>query len=63
MIGIIVSALINLGLRIVTNLQPTLSWQVILLATGVSVVVGIIFGITPAVKAARKDPIDALRYQ
>jgi ABC-type antimicrobial peptide transport system permease subunit len=62
-IGIIVSALINLGLRIVTNLQPTLSWQVILLATGVSVVVGIIFGITPAVKAARKDPIDALRYQ
>ena len=63
MIGIIVSALINLGLRIVTNLQPVLSWQVILLATAVSVIVGIIFGLMPAVKAAHKDPIDALRYQ
>ena len=62
-IGIIVSALINLGLRIVTNLQPVLSWQVILLATAVSVIVGIIFGLMPAVKAAHKDPIDALRYQ
>jgi putative ABC transport system permease protein len=62
-LGIIVSLLINLGLRIVTNLQPALSWQVILIATAVSVIVGIVFGIMPAVKAARKDPIDALRYQ
>jgi putative ABC transport system permease protein len=62
-LGIIVSVLINLGLRIVTNLQPALSWQVMLLATAVSVIVGLVFGIMPAVKAARKDPIDTLRYQ
>jgi ABC-type antimicrobial peptide transport system permease subunit len=63
LLGIIVSVLINLTLRILTNLQPALSWQVMLLATVVSVMVGIIFGSMPAIKAARKDPIDALRYQ
>lgn len=63
LLGIIVSILINVTLRILTNLQPALSWQVMLLATGVSVIVGIVFGITPAIKAARKDPIDSLHYQ
>jgi len=61
-IGIIVSLIINVGLRITTSLQPAVSWQVVLLAAGVSILVGIVFGVTPAFKASRKDPIDALRY-
>jgi ABC-type antimicrobial peptide transport system permease subunit len=62
-IGVILSLLISLVLRIFTPLQPIVSWQVVLLAAGVSLVVGIIFGTAPAIKAARKDPIDALRNE
>ncbi len=37
--------------------------SVLLLALGFSAVVGIVFGIIPALGASRKNPIDALRYE
>lgn len=62
-IGIGLSFLIEITLRLLTDLKPDISWQVVVLATGVSLLVGIVFGTVPAFKAARKDPIEALRSE
>ena len=60
-IGILVSLLIYVGLRLYTNLQPVISIPIVILAVSISVLVGIIFSVIPAAKAAGKDPINALR--
>ena len=60
-IGIILSLAVNGVLRLYTNLEPVINLRVIALAAVVSVCVGIIFGVAPALKAARKNQIDALR--
>lgn len=62
-IGAALAILTDLTLRLVSNLRPVISWQIILLATGISLAVGMLFGTYPAVKAARKDPIQALRSE
>ena len=63
LVGIIVSFVVDYTLRVFTNLQPIITWQVMVLATVVSLLIGIVFGTIPALQAAQKDPIDALRYQ
>ncbi|HVV25925.1 MAG TPA: ABC transporter permease [Candidatus Saccharimonadales bacterium] len=62
-IGIIVALLIDVAVRLFTDLQPVIHWQTVALAAGVSFLVGVLFGSMPALKAARRDPIDALRAE
>ena len=52
------------GSLLLNNFFPTsvTPWSVAL-AFGVSAAIGTIFGVTPAIRASKLDPIDALRYE
>lgn len=61
--GIVLSFCLVLGLRLYTSLQPALVWQAFVLVPIVAVATGVLFGSFPALQAARKDPIEALRHE
>lgn len=63
LIGVLVSLAVAFLIGTFTSLTPVVTWQIVVLATFVSLAVGILFGTAPAIKAARKDPIDALRNE
>lgn len=62
-IGVVLAVIANYLLRILTDLQPVISVPIMAIAILVALVVGMIFGVTPALRAARKDPIDSLRFE
>lgn len=62
--GIIVSYLIALGARFAGyDWAFVISPSAVILAVFVSSLTGIVFGLFPAIKAAKLDPINALRYE
>lgn len=62
--GVIGISLACLGVFAIGRLiETSITLWAILLAFGVSAAIGIFFGVAPAVRASRLNPIDALRYE
>jgi ABC-type antimicrobial peptide transport system permease subunit len=62
-IGVIVSAGLALLIPYVTTMKAFVPLWAVVTGLVVSIGVGLIFGVWPAVKAARLDPVEALRYE
>ena len=62
-IGIILGHGASLLLAKLMNWPSAISYLAIVISVGVAAGIGIVFGYYPAWKAARLDPIEALRYE
>jgi putative ABC transport system permease protein len=62
-IGILLGSGIGLLIHLVSGFPVSLPWWSFALGMGFSAGVGVLFGMIPAVRASRMDPIEALRYE
>ena len=63
LIGILFGSAIGLIVHWASGFPVSLPWWSFALGIGFSATVGIFFGLFPAIKASRLDPIEALRYE
>jgi putative ABC transport system permease protein len=61
--GIVLGVILASTIERVANIHTIVSALSVVVAFGVSVAVGLVFGIVPASKAAQQDPIVCLRYE
>ena len=61
-LGLALGYILAFLLSVVTPFAPFISWQILAVTFLTTLVIGIIFGIYPALKAATKNPIDSLKH-
>jgi putative ABC transport system permease protein len=63
LLGILLGLVTGEILKGALNLQSSVPLWSAVVATGVSVAIGLTFGLFPANRAAKMDPVEALRYE
>jgi putative ABC transport system permease protein len=63
LIGLLVGGLLTWAIRAFSPIQASIPPLAIVAALVVSAITGILFGLLPAARAAKLDPVEALRYE
>ncbi|MEM2984936.1 MAG: ABC transporter permease [Candidatus Jordarchaeaceae archaeon] len=65
LVGGVIGVIFGIGISSAMSkfIDTSINYFFVLLSFGVSALIGVIFGVAPAIKAARLDPIVALRYE
>ncbi len=61
-LGIVLGYIFAFLVSIVTPFTPYISWQILIITLFTTIIIGVLFGIYPALKAAAKNPIESLKH-
>ena len=61
-LGYFLGYLVAFAVSTLLPFAPVFTWQIAGVAIGIAIIIGTLFGLYPAIRAARKDPIESLRH-